>query len=120
MKTREAVYVEYDEIQKRVCEILDIKEEQFRKYHDVIGGPYKDLWHVWLWYVDDRVHNDSMFPHLLETRQGYDDYFINSFKERFNTWTWQDAEPFFSAVKHVEEELATQTKSDTVWIEYSW
>lgn len=34
-----------------LCDAMNIKPEQFRSYHEVVGGDYKDLWHLWLWYV---------------------------------------------------------------------
>lgn len=54
------VYNWFD-LQKRLCEIMEIEEKYFRNYHDLIGGDYKDFWHVALDYiVPEGMSNDTM------------------------------------------------------------
>ena len=62
MELKTLEYVEWKDLQKEICEVMGIRMEDFRNYHNVIGGKYKDLWHVWLWYIDHRLFNDSIIP----------------------------------------------------------
>lgn len=35
---------QWSDIQAYMCEYLNITPKQFRNYHEVVGGEYKDLW----------------------------------------------------------------------------
>ena len=50
-------YFNWSDIQAEICKEMNIKPEFFRKYHKLIGGNYKDLWHEWLHYFDEEVRN---------------------------------------------------------------
>lgn len=55
--TPESIFVyNWQDIQEKICEIMEIDFDEFRDYHGVIGGEYKDCWHVFL----DHVIPDSM------------------------------------------------------------
>ena len=41
------VYDWFD-IKNELCKIMDIPENAFRDYHKIVGGDYKDFWHVCL------------------------------------------------------------------------
>lgn len=42
---------DWNDIEKELCRIMEIPEDTFRDYHKVVGGAYKDFWHVSLSYV---------------------------------------------------------------------
>lgn len=44
------VYNWYD-IQEKICDIIGIDFDKFRNYHEIVGGSYKDLWHVCLEHI---------------------------------------------------------------------
>ena len=49
------------EIQAKLCEVMGIDEDNFRGYHKVVGGEYKDFWHVCLeTIVPDNMNNDTI------------------------------------------------------------
>lgn len=61
------VYNWFD-IQEYMCEYLGITKDQFRNYHSVVGGEYKDLWHVALeTIIPDNMQNDT----ILEIYTGH-------------------------------------------------
>lgn len=39
---------DWSDIEKELCRIMDIPTDMFRDYHKVVGGKYKDFWHVCL------------------------------------------------------------------------
>lgn len=53
-------YYDWDDIELHLCEKLGIYPNQFRDYHEVVGGEFKDWWLVWLTLVHDNVSNDSV------------------------------------------------------------
>lgn len=55
------VYDYYNDIQPKLCEYMGIEEKYFRSYHKLVGGDYKDMWHVFLWLNDEFKGNDSYF-----------------------------------------------------------
>jgi len=122
IKIHTSEYVTYSDVQKRICQIMGIEEKNFRSYHKLIGGEYKDLWHVWIWLHNERIQNDSLQElYLEENSEGYSDHFKESFIERFGSkFTWEEIEPFSQAYNHVLKELRELTKSDLINIKYSW
>lgn len=44
------VYNWFD-IEKELCTIMGIPEDMFRDYHKIVGGHYKDFWHVCLEHI---------------------------------------------------------------------
>ena len=52
-------YMHWDDIEQFICDKLGIPQDKFRDYHDVIGGDYKDWWHVWLTLNYEQITNDS-------------------------------------------------------------
>jgi hypothetical protein len=57
MTPKTLTYYEWDELQAELCRRLGIEFDDFRKYHKVVGGEYKDFWHAWLEMFD--VRNDT-------------------------------------------------------------
>lgn len=125
IKTVQAV--DYHVFQTRVEEVMGIEERHFRNYHEIVGGPsYKDLWHVWLWYVDRRVGNDTLQQHYVEPDEWEYEYFLKRLREEFKDTNYDGmgwihwAAPFLKAVQQVEKELYEESGSSLIWIHYSW
>lgn len=60
MITKQTVeYIDFDDVEKFICDELGIPVEKFRDYHEVIGGDYKDWWHVWMTLNYDAIDNNS-------------------------------------------------------------
>lgn len=58
--TQITVY-DWFEIQDELCRNMEIPEDKFRDYHLVVGGDYKDFWHVCLNnIVPDNMTNDTI------------------------------------------------------------
>lgn len=123
MKTKTVEYVEWKDLQQEICDEMGIKMEQFRNYHEVVGGEYKDLWHLWLWYINDRLFNDSIIPHYED--EIYDDDARNWLKDRWETEHKVRAKtegvdwiiPFFDAVDRIFAKHASDYK---LHIRYYW
>lgn len=48
------------DIQAELCRIMGIPEDMFRDYHKIVGGQYKDFWHVCLeTIVPDNMSNGT-------------------------------------------------------------
>lgn len=60
MKKHTQEYYNWTDVQTEICKRLNIEEGFFRNYHKVIGGSYKDIWHVWLTYIDHRLYNGEV------------------------------------------------------------
>ena len=84
-------YVDYNDIEEFICKELGIERKYFRDYHKatilengihkVIGGKYKDLWHVWTSLNYDNVSNGtyvtvwlSMMQDALDSERMLRDY----------------------------------------------
>ena len=58
--TEVRIYSWFD-IQAELCNLMGIPEDKFRDYHKVVGGEYKDFWHVCLeTIVPYNMSNDSI------------------------------------------------------------
>ena len=87
----------WDEIRTKICEQMGIDVKDFRNYHRVIGGEYKDLWHEWLNYFDGECVIDVIkFNDLGETMESK----ISWVKEDGKDWL----EPFIKAAYKVWED----------------
>ncbi len=67
MNIKTLSYVDFEDIQKFICNELNIEYDDFRDYHKIIGGDYKDIWHVWLSLCFDEVENGSYIPVYLDS-----------------------------------------------------
>lgn len=105
------VYYWFD-IQKEICEVMNIPYSKFRDYHEIVGGNYKDLWHVTL----DTVVPDSMHNGSIVTMYALEDWSINrhAYLKDHGDWT----EPFFDAYNKVMEELDPDFNG--VNVRFSW
>lgn len=92
----------WDDVQNELCRLMGIDPKFFRDYHKLVGGDYKDLWHVWLKLNYDDISNDSC--------KEFRSYKIEEDPEE----DWQI--PFYDAIDKLLEELQT----DSIMIYYSW
>ena len=97
---------EWSDIQDEICDVMGIPRDKFRDYHEIVGGDYKDLWHV----AVDSVVPDNMSNGTIVTMWPIDDikWVIKSGEE----WT----RPFFEAYNTVMEEL----DDNGVLVSFSW
>lgn len=104
----ETLYVyNWSDIQTYMCEYLGITQDQFYSYHSVVGGEYKNLWHVALeTIVPNRMHNDTiveMFYSGYESYTGEED--------------WKN--DLLRAWNAVCRELYLKPE-DSIWVKFSW
>jgi hypothetical protein len=118
--TKTIEYYEWDDIQEFLCQHLGIEHDQFRGYHNVVGGDYKDLWHVWLWHIDEKLFNDSYMPYFASehTNDADRDYFLKEITGHFGEWVLD----FIPALDALDAELVKDTKygEKEILIHYSW
>jgi hypothetical protein len=107
MNKKNIYYYDWSDIKLEICKEMNIREEDFRDYHKVVGGPYKDLWHEWLKYFDDEVKNDTIVRNdlgeCIESKISW---------IRFDNKDW--LEPFIRVVYKVWENY------DIKYIKYYW
>lgn len=101
------IYYDWDDIEKQLCEYMNIEPKYFRNYHQVVGGEYKDFWHVWIKLVYDDVRNDSYISMHIEMFKDREDMF-----DRFGNWI----QTFLDAINKLFEELNTEE----IVIHYCW
>jgi len=114
MELKTLEYVEWNDLQKEICDEMGIKMEDFRNYHNVVGGTYKDLWHVWLWYIDHRMYNDSIMPTSMGDILDHEWLTSELKKNGFDDW----GIPFLEVTQGVFEKYSTQYT--TLHIRYYW
>jgi hypothetical protein len=95
------------DIQTTICEKMGIDEKYFRDYHEIVGGEYKDLWHIWLEYFESEVTNGHiMYNDLGEMPE----YKKESLEEDGKEWAF----PFVDAVYEVWDDNEIEN------VKYSW
>ena len=107
MKKHNVEFFDWNEIQKEICEEMGIDEKYFRDYHKVVGGEYKDLWHIWLEYFQSDVTNDTIVRNDCDERI---DIKIQWVTDEGDQW----AIPFINAVYKVWD------KFEIEYVRYTW
>jgi hypothetical protein len=107
MRKHTVEYYKWSDIQKEICKEMGIEEDYFRDYHKVVGGDYKDCWHIWLEYFQSDVTNDTIVHNDCGERM---DVKLEWIKEEEEGW----AEPFVEAVYRVWDKFGIE------YIKYSW
>ena len=74
-------YYDWDDVERFICDELNIVPAQFCVYHEVVGGDCKDLWYVWSTIND--VLNNGM---CTERRLDDIDYLMERIVEEFGDW----------------------------------
>lgn len=107
MKSQTVEYFNWFDIKKEICKEMGIDEQYFRDYHKLVGGEYKDLWHIWLEYFESIPNNDTIvFNDLGEMME----YKVEMVTEEGDEWSI----PFIEAVYKVWD------KFEIEYIKYSW
>lgn len=114
------VYNWFD-IRDEICKRMGISKQDFRSYHKVVGGEYKDLWHVAIQTViPDRMSNDTIVKmNMIEDYEGNEDYYCNIRKQRDEHREEQPwAAAFFEKYNEVMTELDPEVNG--VHVKFSW
>ena len=107
MESEQIEYFNWDDIQIEICKVMGINNDDFRDYHKVIGGEYKDLWHEWMKYFQSEFDNGSIVPNDLgEAKWSKIEWIKNDNKE----WLI----PFIDAVYEVWDKYNIEN------VKYSW
>lgn len=112
-------YVNFNDIEEFICKELGIEQKYFRDYHKatvlengihkVIGGEYKDLWHVWMSLVGSEENCEGYQPVCLE-------YIMNSYYHKQAVKAHGD---WIECLRKPLEKLRDQLGDDIV-VYYSW
>lgn len=106
------VYDWFGEILPEICAVLKINDNQFRNYHRVIGGEYKDGWHLFLdTVIPDNFSNDSIVKLFT-----FEEDFIISDYTKVEREPWQ--QDFLRSYKHVMDKL--DVNGDGIHVSFSW
>jgi hypothetical protein len=117
---RKSIFIyNWFDIQEAICKEMGIAENQFSDYHHVVGGDYKDLWHVCLdMVIPERMSNDTIIrmykveePFVLNPDV---DWGWNKYIKKKGDWVI----PFIKAYQKVFSEL--NGDSDHFYVEFSW
>lgn len=101
----------WHDIRAEICRVMGIHENQFRDYHRVVGGDYKDLWHVAM----DAVVPQQMANGTIVTMYSFESSEeIDSLVEEHGDWT----RPFFVAYHSVMDQLDPEFHG--VEVRFSW
>jgi hypothetical protein len=107
MEKHTVEYYDWSDIQKEICKEMGIEEEHFRDYHKVVGGEYKDCWHIWLEYFQEDITNGTIVHNDCDERM---DIKLEWIKEEGDEW----ATPFVEAVYRVWDKFGIEN------IKYTW
>lgn len=96
----------WTDILEELCKEMGITNEQFDKYHEIVGGNYKNFWHLWLELTE--VYNNTT------TTFWFDDlrHVRNEKVKIYGDWV----NVLFDAIEQVFNEVS----EDYVNIHYSW
>lgn len=103
-------YYHWADIQKFLCEAMVIDSWHFRNYHELVGGAYKDFWHVWLEIVEGNVENDMYCTHFFNVM--LDDDFKKEVTQERGDWTIE----LYEAIEKLQKEVNVET----ITIFYNW
>ena len=70
---KQLLVYEWDEIEAMLCQEMQIDPKYFRDYHELVGGEYKDFWHVALeWLVPEHMANGTVVT-MYSIPEDYED-----------------------------------------------
>lgn len=101
-------YYDWNDIQQFLSEKMNIDISNFRNYHKVVGGEYKDFWHVWMDIVYQDVNNDSYKTYWFDMMLDKKDSMIA------NRGEWVSI--LFDALNELQKEV----NEEYIVIRYSW
>ena len=108
LKASTLTYYDFNDIEKFICKELEIEQKFFRDYHEIIGGSYKDFWHVWLDLNYDTIHNG-----------GYIDLWFDMVHDRLKDLVNQYGD-WILVLEPILEKLENEVDSEYICINYSW
>ena len=94
----------WKDIESYLCTHMKIAPEFFRNYQEVIGGSYKDLWHVWL-----MLNAGECYHGKISTC-----YFLSLCEEDALEFYGDWIKPFIDAINSLYEEIG----KDFIYIYY--
>ena len=100
----------WSDIQDELCRIMGIPEDKFRDYHHVVGGKYKDFWHVCL----DHIVPESMQNGTTVTLWSLDEERFD-FEEE-DAWKME----VIQAWNKLYEELDESGTDSGIEVNFSW
>jgi len=107
IQSKTLIYVNWFDIRKEICDVMGIDEKYFRDYHRVVGGGYKDLWHLALeTFIPSNMSNDT-YVQLFRIE---DDDIVEESED------WK--KPFFLAYNKVMDEIDPDNIG--VLVSFSW
>lgn len=102
---------DFFDIQREICKLMNIKNEEFRDYHRVVGGEYKDLWHEWIRYIDPELRNNTIRSvYFQDTLERYIDKVIADDK----SWLCQ----YIKVIDNIFSIYGDDNRC--IYIQYSW
>ena len=117
------ILYDWNDIEKEICNVMGIAEEHFRDYHKVVGGEYKDLWHVALdLVIPNNLRNDTiLYLHPFDynlTIDYSDGSGLMKYVKEHGEWVI----PFIEAYQKVILELNGNSYNgvDGVVVEFCW
>lgn len=98
--------VTYDwfDIQTELCDIMEIPEDKFRDYHKIVGGKYKDFWHVCL----ESIIPDQMSNYTTVTMYEFEGELFEGDEE----WKNRVLEAWNTFMKSIN--------ADNIYVNFSW
>lgn len=120
MKPQTLQYYEWDQIEDFLCKAIGIERKHFSSYHHVVGGDYKNLWHVWLWFVDGRVSNGIYCREFLGAPDFEEEgsYFREKLIEEFGEWALVFCSALDKLIEFINKE--NNTLEAELIIHYEW
>ena len=114
------ILYDWNDIEKEICKVMGIAEDCFRDYHKVVGGEYKDLWHVALdLIIPDNLSNDTIvylrpfdYKLIIDYSEGS---VLMNYVKGYGEWVI----PFIEAYQKVILELNGNSDNSVV-VEFSW
>ena len=109
MLGRQITVYDWFEIQEELCKIMGIPSDLFRDYHSIVGGEYKDFWHVCLAdIIPDNMTNGS----IVKMYQYYGEYYDDENETWKNKvlWAWNI---FYQSVD-------TDEIDSGIYVEFNW
>lgn len=116
---KSVIVYDWFDIQREICKEMGIEENQFRRYHHVVGGDYKDLWHVSIRMIIPNQFGNDTIVKIYKDKQPFVlnpdiDWGWNKYIKEEGDWVI----PFIKAYEKVFSEL--NGDSEEVYVEFAW
>lgn len=105
---------EWNDLELEICTRMGITEEEFHDYGMVIGGSYKNLWHIAVNFIFPKFANGSMNGSIVTLYAFEDNSDIEDAIASAGEWTRN----FITAYDSVMKEIDPDYKG--VWVSFSW